>query len=269
VTSAGVRVEPRTAARVAWFYPALALYTVAIAAGELSLPVVGVVPVAQVDAALMVVLVAHATMLEGPPRRLLAALGLVALLRTVSAAAAVPGLPAWGSYAAVGVPLLAALLFARTRLGTRPRHLPVDGSSPTSRGLNFLMVAMGLPASLIGYAALQPTALLAHPDPGTWLLAAAALVAGAAAVEELLFRGILQAPAIDTLGGSLRGVLYAAGMCTLLYLGVGSVAYLGLMLVLALVWGFSVARGASLWSTTASHGLLLIGMGLVWPILLR
>jgi membrane protease YdiL (CAAX protease family) len=269
VISAGVSAEPRAAARVGWFYPALALYTVAIAAGELSLPVVGVVPVAQVDAALMVVLVAHAAMLDGPRRRLLAALGLVALLRTLSAAAAVPGLPAWGSYAVVGLPLLAGLLLARARLRTGPRLLSVDRSSPTTRGLNFLMVAMGFPASLIGYAALRPTALLADPDLGTTLLAAAALVGGAAAVEELLFRGILQAAAIDTFGGTRRGVAYAAGMCTLLYLGVGSVAYLALMLVLALVWGFSVARGASLWSTTASHGLLLIGMGLIWPLLLR
>jgi membrane protease YdiL (CAAX protease family) len=268
VTSVGVTVG-RTAARVGWFYPALAVYTVAIAAGELSLPALGVVPVAQVDAALMVVLVAHAAMLDGPRRRLLAALGLVTLLRTLSAAAAVPGLPAWGWYPVVGLPLLGGLLLARSRLGTRPAILSVDASSPTTRGLNFLMVAMGFPASLIGYATLRPTALLAHPDLGTWLLAAAALVAGAAAVEELLFRGILQAATIDTFGHSLRGVAYTAGMCTLLYLGIGSLAYFGLMLVLALVWGFSVARGASLWSTTASHGLLLIGMGLVWPILLR
>jgi membrane protease YdiL (CAAX protease family) len=278
VTTAGARLERLRVDRTTRFYAALAAYTVVIAAGELSIPFLGAVPAAIVDAALMVVLIVHATAVDGPARRLLAGLGLVAMLRTLSVAAALPGLPAWAWYPAVGLPLLAGLLLARSRLGTRPTTVPVAGTSWAEwllriepawlQGrLDLAVAAAGIPASLVGYFALRPT-ILALADPATALAAIAGLLV-AAAVEELLFRGILQAAALDVFGDATRGVAYAAAISALLYLGAGSLLYVALMLGLSLMWGFAVARGASLVSTTASHTTFLVGAGILWPLLLH
>jgi len=271
VTMVGARLERMRLSRATRFYAALAAYTLVIAAGELSLPFVGALPAAIVDAALLVVLVVHAAAVDGPARRLLAALGLVALLRALSIAGVVPGLPAWAWYPAVGLPLLAGLLLARTRLGTRPMFNNFAATEPAwLRGrLDLVVVAAGIPASLIGYVALRPASLIAGADPATVLAAIAGLVVGGAVVEELLFRGILQAAAVDVFGDATRGTVYAASISTLMYVGTGSPLYVPLMLGLSLLWGFAVARGASLLSTTTSHALLLIGAGIVWPLLLH
>jgi membrane protease YdiL (CAAX protease family) len=268
VTTVGARLERMRVARGAPFYMAVAVYTVVIAVGEASLPLLGPVPVAILDAALMVALVIQASRVDGPARRLLAAVGLVALLRTLSVAGALPGLPAWAWYPAVGLPMLAGLLLARSRLGTRPMTTPRLDTSWLQDHLDVVVAAAGIPASLVAYLALRP-ALFAGTDIVTALAAIAGLVVGAAVVEELLFRGILQAAAIDVFGDARRGVVYAASISTLLYLGVGSSLYLALMLGLSLMWGFAVARGASLVSTTTSHAALLVGAGVVWPLLLH
>ena len=242
----------------------VAAYSVAIGVGELVGALGWVILGAMLDAALVPILLGHFVWVERTPhRKLLPVLALVAMLRVLSIAAVVPRLPVVTWYVTVGSALLIGEILT-IRLVEEPwERLNLALRRPV---LDLAIAAIGIPAGLIGYLVLRPQPLMPGAGPLQIAAGVVVLVVFAAFTEELLFRGLLQSIAIETFGIWRLGMAYAAGMSGVMYLGSGSLPYTIGVGVYGLILGATILRGGSLWGAIASHGLALVGMAFVWPI---
>lgn len=242
-------------------------YGIAIACAELSGSVFGPLPGAVFDAALVPVILAHFVLIpESPSRRMLPSLALVALLRTLSLAAIVPRLPEVTWYASVGVPMFAAVFLA-ARLSDEP--MGRLGLTVRRVRLDVMLTLLGVPASFAGYLLLRPAPLLVDPDPVAVVGALAVLAIFAAGLEETIYRGLLLTVATEVLGSERGGVLYSATLAAFMYWGSGSLLFTVAIWSLGLGFGTARRLGASLWGLIASHAVILWGMALVWPAIIR
>lgn len=241
-------------------------YSVAITVAELVGMVGGVIPGTILDAALVPILLSHFTLgVRTSHRKLLPVLALIAMLRVLSVAAVVPGLPIVTWYVTVGGALLIGEALT-IRLTDEPwRRLNLAFRRPR---LDLGIAAIGIPAGFIGYLLLRPQPLLLGAGPAETLAGILALVVFAAFAEELLFRGLLQSTAIETFGSRRQGLVYSATMSCVMYLGSGSLLYTIAVGAFGLLLGTIILRGGSVWGATASRGLALVGMAFVWPVLL-
>jgi len=238
-------------------------YTGVIIVAEVMVAVGWVVPGAIVDAALVPVLLGHFVVDERhPQRKLFPILALVALLRVLSVTAAIPRLPEPTWYVTVGATLLAAEMLTVRFIDEPFRRLNL---TVRNLGLDAVVTITGIPAGVVGYVVLRPVGWLVGSGPVQIVAGVITLVVFAAFVEELLFRGLLQSVASDVFGAVRLGVVYAAGLAGVMYLGSGSLTYTAAVTVYGLILGVAVARGGSLIGTTASHGLALVGMAYIWP----
>lgn len=212
-------------------------------------------------AALLLALQLHAVFCDDPRfAGLLFTLSLAPLLRLVTLALALPGLPplVWQAALAACAALLAArgareLKLRPAELGLRPGDLLVQAG----------IALAGVPLGLVQYAALQPAPLA--PGPGPAALLALAVLVGAACGEELLFRGVMLRAAGRSLGRA--GVAFAAAVFAVLHLGVSPVAML-LAFGVGLVFGRIVERTGSLLgvigASSIGRGLALVVLPLAW-----
>lgn len=246
---------------------AVIVYTSVIVIAELSSSRLGSLPGAMLDAALVPLILAHfALRPDVPYRRMLPALALVALLRTLSVAAVVPQLPEYLWYAAVGVPVLAGALLASRLIDAPAIRQVIAVRRPE---FDTVLALLGFPAGLVGYAALRPAALLSSGDVLSVLAAMAVLTVFGGFLEEVVYRGILQTVAIDAFGSKGAGILFSATLGAVMYWGTGEFSFMFVIWVLGIGYGMALARGASLWGIALSHSVALWGMALFWPLLLR
>ena len=244
----------------------VATYSGLIVVAELAGVVGFAIGGAILDAALVTVLLGHYVWGErAPHRKLFPVLALVALLRVLSVTAAVPRLPMVTWYITVGVALLIGeLLTIRLveepweRLNIKIRRWRLD----------VVIAAFGVPAGLIGYLLLRPGLLIPDAGPIQVFAGIIGIVVFGAFVEALLFRGLLQSVAIETFGDVRIGLVYAAAMSGVMYLGAGSLPYTIGVGAYALLLGAVILRGGSLWGAAASHGVALVGMAFIWPFVL-
>jgi membrane protease YdiL (CAAX protease family) len=254
------RLEPRA-------LPLAFAYTVVIVAGELSSSFVGAVPGALLDAMLVPVILTHFVLRpDARHRRVLPALALIALLRTLSIAAVVPRLPEYTWYALVGLPVLAGAILAARLAGEPAARL---GLRVARERLDMLLVIAGIPISLAGYLLLRPSELLPNFDLVTIVLAMTILAIFGGFLEELVYRGVLQAVAIDAFGSKRAGILFSATLGACMYWGSGSIPFVIGIWFLGIGYGIALTRGASLWGVAQSHTVMLWGMGMLWPLVLR
>jgi membrane protease YdiL (CAAX protease family) len=245
---------------------AVAAYSGAIVIAEVVGALGWVIGGALLDAALVPILLGHFVWFERTPyRRLLPVLALIALLRVLSIAAVVPRLPIVTWYITVGGALLIGE-YLTVRLVDEPwSRLNLAIRRPA---LDLGIAAFGIPAGLIGYVLLQPEPLLPDAGFGQLLAGSIGLVVFGAFAEELLFRGLLLEVAIESLRNKAIALAYASLLSAAMYLGSGSLPYTVAVGGYGLLLGATILRGGSLWGATASHGLALIGMAFVWPVLL-
>ena len=176
----------------------MGVYSAAIGLAELIGALGWIIPGAMLDAALVPILLGHFAWVErAPHRKLFPVLALVAMVRVLSIAAAVPRLPVVTWYVTVGSAVLIGEILT-IRLVEEPwERLNFALRRPL---LDLGIAAVGIPAGLIGYLLLNPQPLM----PGAGLLQTVAgivaLIVFAAFTEELLFRGLLQSIAIETFG---------------------------------------------------------------------
>ncbi|MDQ3851057.1 MAG: CPBP family glutamic-type intramembrane protease, partial [Actinomycetota bacterium] len=186
------------------------------------------------------------------------ALALVALIRVVAL-----GLPMrdWSTrtsllVVAVIIALAALRVAPAVGLGLRrliaitpaPPHLYALGSGG----------ALGLVAYLVGAPALWPTGA-----GGSEIMGALAAAAVAAAVEELVFRGVVQVPLQRVAGRA--GVIAASAIFASTYLDAGSAALVLTFVLAGVVFATAVARTGGLGGAVAGHVMLVVGAGAVWP----
>ena len=243
----------------------LGAFTAVLLISELLSALTTAISGAMLDAVLIPAALAQFTRAEAAPyRRLLPVLALVALIRTLSIAAVVPRLPQITWYALVGIPLLlgAALTIRLIDEPLEQLHLRIDQPA-----LDASLAGLGVPLGLVGFFLLRPQPPISHPGLLGLIAEEVILLVTAAFVEELIFRGLLQAVVIETYGRQRLGVAYSAGVSAILYLGSGSIPYTIGVAGLGLLLGAVLLRGASLWGVTACHGIALVGMATLWPAL--
>ena len=241
-------------------------YSGLIAVGELAGVLGAGIAGAILDAALVTALLGHYVWGERTAHRnLLPVLALVALLRVLSITAAIPRLPTVTWYITVGGALLIGEILTMRLLAEPSEALNLV---VRRRGLDLGLIAAGIPFGFIGYLLLRPLPLMPDATLVQALTGMVGVVVFGGFVEALLFRGILQSVAIESFGSEWAGLLYAASMATVMYIGSGSPLFTLAMGLYGLALGAAILRGGSLWGAAGSHGMALVGMGFVWPILL-
>lgn len=198
-------------------------------------------------------------------RAVLVSLLVVPLVRLASLTVLVAGIPAGAAYLLVGVPGCLALLLAMRAGGTTIHALLQYPADPALQGV---IAASGVFHGLIASVLLDSTLLEA--GSGTWVVVdALVLVAFGAVFEELLFRGLLQSAMYDATGSRAGAISVSSIAYASMFVSASSPWTPMFMLALGVVFGVLVAWTRSLWGVLAARAIMLIGAGLVWPVLLR
>jgi len=256
--SLGARLSPQVRP------PLIALgYLAALAVAEsiatLVEPRVGLV----MYGALLLLLLFHAARnWEHPTHRLLLALAFAPLIRLLSFALPLTHFPQIYWYLITSVPLFVAAFLAARTLRFSPRELGLN-----LRGIPLQLVIglTGLTFGYIEYQILAPAPLAKGFTWGQIWLPALILLISTGLLEELIFRGLLQRSATETLGR--YAVLYVAILFAVLHFGYKSLVDVVFVLGVGLFFGWIVARTGSIVGVTLAHGLTNITLFLVMPFL--
>ncbi len=261
----------------------IAAYTVAFAVTE-ALIALGAAALGGLShACLVLVMINHYMLAKHPSRRkyddphasywysdALLGFALVPLSRlislgVVSSAILVGEMPLIWLYLIVGAPmLLAVVLIARVLalswadLGLVPRGW---------RPLDLAIVPASLPLSYVAFLLLRPQPLIQALQWQEAFAASVMLTIFAGLAEEVLYRGLLQYIAGEVFGRT--SPLWTALLFAIMHLGSGSPLYILFAGSVGLLFGWHVNRYGSLWGVTLTHGALLSGALLIWPLVLR
>jgi hypothetical protein len=199
----------------------------------------------------------------GPPLAhlvVLLVIPLVPLLRILSVTMTVSDVRELYQYSITGIPLLVgAVLTGRI---VRSRHLvwrPVEWRPQVVIALS------GAPLGLSAFWIVQPPTL--NLSRSQIVLGALSLSVSAALTEELIFRGLLQEALSRLFGGF--AVLLSTAAFVAANLAVRPVDYLVLLAVVGLAFAWAVNRTGSLVGVVLAHGLLNVGLVLIWPWVAR
>ena len=199
--------------------------------------------------------------LRHDPVSVLPALALVPMLRLVSLALATDE-PGGTPYIVGAVVVLGAIMCTRL-LGHEDLLVPPPAGR--RRGECWIAAA-GAPLSLLAYLGLEPAPLSTSPTVQTLGLAAVAVFLFGGVGEELIFRGLLQRTLCRLFGTT--GVLMGAFLYACVYAGTGSLAAWLFFAVLGISLAFVVQRTGSIAGVAVGHGLLNVGLIVLWPTLL-
>jgi membrane protease YdiL (CAAX protease family) len=243
-------------------------YLGAAGGAEALLALSGPVAASIVDAAILLALAVHAQVLErrgdAAAAGTLAVLMLVPLLRLLSLTMQVRGASELAWYALVGAPLLAAVVLAGRVL---PTGWAAEALSLRPTPVQAAIALTGIPLGLVAYLAVRPAALAGAGDPKRILAGCIVLLVFVGFTEELLFRGLLQHVLQELFGRA--GILVAAAAYAVSYAGSLSARYVLFAAASGLFFGWCVSRTRALLGVCIAHGLLAIGVVLVWPVVFR
>jgi membrane protease YdiL (CAAX protease family) len=185
------------------------------------------------------------------------------LIRILSMSMPLTRFPLLYWYLITSVPLFAAVWAAGRSLGYSWR-----GRGLTLRGwpLQVVVGASGLALGAAEYLILRPEPLAPELSwAATWQPALILFVC-TGLLEELIFRGLLQRSAADTLGR--WAVPYVAMLFAVLHVGYKSLLDVVFVLIVGLYFGWVVERTRSLLGVTLAHGLTNIMLFLVMPFVI-
>lgn len=193
---------------------------------------------------------------RGRPEDVLLALALVPLLRILSLTMPISELSQPYAYVFTGVPLLLATLLAArainsSQLWTRLRRHSGQG----------LVALTGIPLGLVAYVIIRP-----QPIETGWVaivVTCVGLVLFSAAVEELLFRGVLQNALYAAFGPV--GVLGSPVLFAAVYLGARPVGYAAFAGGMGLLFTWFAFRTRSLLGVVLSHAIVNLSAVVIWP----
>jgi membrane protease YdiL (CAAX protease family) len=214
-------------------------------------------------ALLLLILVNHFVIREQDfARGLLPALTLIPLLRILSLAVLTAYIPVLYLYILVAIPLAIAMV-----LVARLQNLSwaTIGLRKTAWLPQLGIALSGLPLGFGGFLVLRPAPLLNQFTVHEFVIASVILMVCAGGIEEILFRGLLYQSAKPLLG--VWAIIYSSAVYTITYIDWLSVNYLLMAALLGLYFGWCVRRTGSLWGVMLAHGILNIGMLLVWPLI--
>jgi membrane protease YdiL (CAAX protease family) len=198
-------------------------------------------------------------------RALFWGLSLVPLIRLLSLSLPLAGFPVLYWYAIISVPVWAATVVAARTLGysrqdlglvLRLRHLPLQVG----------LLPLGFALGLVEYIILQPQPLARGLTLAETWQPALILTVSTGLQEELIFRGLLQRAAQQSLG-VISGLLYVTALFTVLHTGYLSLPDLAFVFLVGLFFAFVAWRTSSILGVTLCHAGTNIGLFLLWPFL--
>jgi len=192
--------------------------------------------------------------------RLWLGLVLVSVLRITSLALPLGILPPllWGGV--VCLPVWVGIGMLRGHLGIAVAEL---GLRKAGWGGQMVIALSGVPIGYIGSLIMNPQPYFPQFSWIGLLLGGALLLISVAFTEEVLFRGLLLPLAQRALGET--ALPFVSAVFAIMYIGIQSPGYLLWMGMAGWFWGWCVKETRSLWGVVIAHGLLVVGMGFVWP----
>jgi hypothetical protein len=239
-------------------------YMAAIIAAEILLLVAGPVASLLAHSLLLIILAVRASRGDLLERQIFSVLMLHPLLRVVSLGLSVGNLPLLIQYVLVGLPLWVGIFL--TARGNRLSPGDLGLTSPRL-GWQLLIGLAGIPLGLLSRLLLhtEPTISgLTFSNLGTGLVI---ITVFGGAVEEIIFRGLLQ-PALSRTFGNYA-ILWVSILFASAYLGTLSVGYVVFMGLFGLAAGWAVSRTKSLWGVLIAHCALTCGALLIWPFVIH
>ena len=188
-------------------------------------------------------------------------LTLVPLLRVLSVTMPLPELrqPYW--YALDGVPLLVAAAMVARAAGISRSAIGLG--RPTSWVYQVLIAVTGIPLGVAAYLILRPPSEGARAGWPDLLLYGAMLLVFSGFTEEIVFRGVVQR-ALQEAFGSVA-VLWSSATFAIMYIGSLSATFVLFIGCVGLIFGWLARKTGSIWGVGLAHGILSVGMFLVWP----
>jgi membrane protease YdiL (CAAX protease family) len=214
------------------------------------------------DGALLTTLLVHGSFAPPPERRFVVGLALAPLIRLISLALPLGSLPVTYAWALTGLTLLVGVVTVIAVLGLTREELALRLDRPR---LQLAIGLLGLPIGTLGYLILRPASPVNYGSPWPALLVPVlVLLLFGGFLEELIFRGVLQATAWDLLGW--RAVVLVAVLSAILSLGFLSVLYTMLVFAVGVLFGWLVMRTGSLLGVSLAHGLASVTLLMVLPL---
>jgi len=201
-------------------------------------------------AILWVLLVHFSWAKERSEAKLLLALCLAPLIRILSLGMPLGDVDLVYWFLIVGAPMIVAALLAARTLGLTRYDL---GLTVRAIPVQLLIGAMGVGLGIVEYFILKPDPLI---DELTWQQAwwpALILLVATGFGEELVFRGVMQSASTDALGKA--AILYVAVVFAALHVGYKSAPDVAFVFLVALFFGWVVARTGSLLGVSLCHGI--------------
>ena len=195
-------------------------------------------------------------------RRVLAALLLIPLLRLLSLTMPLAGLPIFFWYILVGIPLLVAVIPLARLLALSPVAL---GLGVQQWPLQMLFTALGIPLAIAAFWILPAAPILASVDWDAIGIGTLVLFIFTGFTQELVFRGVIQGVMKESFGSN-AAIIYTTILFTTMYIGVGSLAYLGFSALLGLLLGWWRDYTGSIWGGAMAHGLMNTWILVILPL---
>ena len=209
------------------------------------------------------ILVVNSAIADSPAaRRLFLALGLVPLIRITSLAIPLAEFSQIYWYLIISIPILAGILAVARTAGFKPGEI---GLTMHTWPLQILIAFTGVGFGAVEYLILKPGAMVAELTLQDLIVPVLVLMLATGLVEELAFRGVIQR-AVQ--GVTRWGWIYVAALYTALQIGHMSALHCLMALGIALFYGWIVKRTKSIVGVTVSHGLVNVGLYLVYPFVL-
>lgn len=215
---------------------------------------------------LLVALLVHASLTSGQAVSLVyLALSLAPLIRIMSLAMPLIGVPPIYWYLIISLPLFAAAAYLMRFAGFKPREVGlIAGNLP----LQLLVAFLGVPLSWMEYLILKPAPLVTELTFQQLWLPALILLVSTGFMEEFIFRGIMYRAAVQTLG-RWYSIVYISFLFGVLHITHQSPLDLVFVFAVALLFSIIVSFSKSLLGVSLAHGLTNIGLYIIWPYLLK
>lgn len=212
---------------------------------------------------LLVILLFHTALAwERPTHRLLLSLAFAPLIRLLSLSLPLSGIPLVYWYFVVSVPLFAAAFVALRTLGFSRSGM---GLNLNALPLQVLVTLTGLSLGYIEYRILQPSPMIPSLTWEELWLPGLILIICTGLAEELIFRGMMQQTATETLGRGW-GIFYVAALFAVLHVGYQSVIDVVFVFGVALFFGLTRAHTGSIVGVSLAHGMTNVLLFLTMPL---
>ena len=243
------------------------LYFLAITSAELLTvyldPLIGVVCHGII---LVALLTQSAFAADSGRRNLILGLSLVPLIRILSLAMPLVGLPQIYWYPIIYAPLLVATVVVMRIVGLKPNSVGLVRSDLLLQIV--IGIGSGLGYGILEYMILKPEPLVTSFTLQQIWLPAVVLLMTTGFVEELMFRGVLQRLAEPAMG-FWQGIIYISLIFAILHIGFFSAVDIIFVLLVALSFAYAVKITGSLIGVSLAHGIANISLYLVLPFMLR